>query len=110
MQVLIKAILSLIIILSATGVARKFPSLGGLIAVMPLTGALVLSWVYVENRGSTDTVQVFAKSAFWGILPTMLFFLAAFICFRRHYSLPATLVISFLAWGAAALVHHMILK
>jgi uncharacterized membrane protein (GlpM family) len=109
-QTLIKAALSLIIIFSATGIAKRFPSAAGLIAVMPLTGALVLIWVYAENRGSSDTMRVFAKGALWGILPSILFFLVAFLCFKRQLSLPITLLSSFLSWGVAALVHQLIFK
>ena len=110
MQILIKAVLSLVIIFSATGIARKFPSAAGLIAVMPLTGALVLVWVYVEKRGDSGTMEAFTKGALWGILPSILFFLVAFLCVRKHLSLPVTLVTSFIAWGLAALAHQIFLR
>jgi uncharacterized membrane protein (GlpM family) len=110
MQILIKAALSLIIIFSATGIARRFPSAAGLIGAMPLTGALVLIWVHIENRGDSQVMQTFAKGALWGILPSILFFLVAFLCFRRQLSLPITLISSFLCWGAAALVHQIVMK
>ncbi len=110
MQILLKAVLSLTIIFSATALAKRFPPAAGLIAVMPLTGALVLVWVYVENNGNPETMEVFAKGAFWGILPSLLFFIVAFICFKKQLSLPVTLLASFLAWGVAALVHQIILK
>jgi uncharacterized membrane protein (GlpM family) len=109
MQLLIKAALSLVIIFSATGIAGRYPSAAGLIAVMPLTGALVLIWVSIENKGNRDIMQTFAKGAFGGIFPSMLFFLAAFICARKGLSLPSTLIVSFAAWGLAALAHHLIL-
>ncbi len=110
MQILIKAVLSLIIIFSATGVARKLPSLAGLIGVMPLAGALVLVWVYLENKGDPDTMQVFTKGALWGTLPSILFYLVALFCFKKGLSLPVTLLSSFIAWGAAALLHQILLK
>ena len=77
MQVLIKVIISLSVIIAATAIGKKLPSAAGLIAVMPLTGALVLVWVYLENNGDPQTMQNFAKGAQWGILPTMLFYLVA---------------------------------
>lgn len=110
MQILIKAIVSLVIILSATGMAKKFPAAAGLVAVMPLTSVLVLIWVYTENGGDSDTMQFFAKGALWGIIPSIIFFLVAFLCFRRQLSLPVTLLSSFVAWAGAAFLHHMILK
>jgi len=110
MQMLIKAALSAAIILIATAIARRFPSVAGLIGVMPLTGALVLVWVYLESKGDPQTMQSFAKGAFWGILPTLLFFLVAFLCLRKGYSLTAVLMVSFAAWSGAACVHQWLLR
>ena len=73
MQLLIKVALSVCIILLATTIAKRFPSLAGLIGVMPLTGALVLAWVFLENNGDPEIMQRFAKGALWGILPSILF-------------------------------------
>ena len=110
MQILIKAVLSVIIILAATAVGKKLPSTAGLIGVMPLAGALVLIWMYLENEGNPEVMQSFTKGALWGILPSILFYLVAFFCFRRNLSLPIVLVASFGVWLCAAFVHQWILK
>ena len=110
MQILIKALLSLSIIFFATGVGKKFPSIGGLIAVMPLTGALVLVWVAIENQGHPQIMREFARGAFWGIFPTLLFFLTAFICYKKQVSLPMVLGLSFGAWFIGALIHQAIFR
>ncbi len=110
MQLFIKIVLSVIIILVATAIAKRFPSLAGLIGVMPLTGALVLVWVYLENKGNHDAMMSFAKGALWGMLPSLLFFLVAYLCFRKGFSLPIVLGSSFLIWFASACVHQLLLK
>ena len=110
MQILIKIILSLAIILVATAIGKKMPSSAGLIGVMPLTGALVLVWMYLENKGDSDIMQEFTFGALWGILPSILFFLTAFFCFKKQLSLPIVLVSSFGVWLAGALIHQWILK
>ncbi len=110
MQVLFKIAVSLIVILLATGLAKKIPSVAGLIAVMPLTGALVLTWVYLENKGDPKVMQTFARGAFWGILPSVLFFLAAWFCFRKQMSLPFVLISGFGVWLLAAIVHQWVLR
>lgn len=110
MQVLLKILLSAIVILLATALARKFPSLAGLIAVMPLAGALVLILVFLENKGDFHVMQAFAKGALWGILPSILFYLVAFLCFQRQAPLSVVLIASFGAWTIAALVHQWVLK
>ena len=69
MQLLIKISLSVAIILLATFTAKRFPSIAGLIGVMPLTGALVLAWVYLENQGDPEIMAGFTKGALWGCYP-----------------------------------------
>ncbi len=110
MQILIKIIFSVAIILAATAIAKRFPATAGLIGVMPLTGALVLIWVYLENKGNPVIMQEFARGALWGILPSILFFLTALICFKKQLSLPLVLAAGFGVWMAAAVVHQWILK
>jgi uncharacterized membrane protein (GlpM family) len=110
MQILIKITLSVIIILFATAIGKKLPSTAGLIGVMPLTGALVLVWMYLENKGNSEIMQDFAKGALWGIIPSILFFLVAFFCFKKNLSLPVVLISSFGVWTGAALIHQWLLK
>jgi uncharacterized membrane protein (GlpM family) len=110
MQILIKIIISLIVIVAATAIGKRLPSAAGLIGVMPLTGALVLVWVYLENKGDPQTMQDFAKGALWGILPSILFFLVALVCLKKHLPLPIVLISSFGVWLGAAIVHQWMLK
>jgi uncharacterized membrane protein (GlpM family) len=110
MQITIKIVLSVVIILVATAVGKKLPSAAGLIGVMPLTGALVLVWMYLENKGNPDIMQDFAKGALWGIIPSILFFFVALVCFRKNLPLAVVLVSSFGVWMVAAIVHQWMLK
>lgn len=110
MQLLIKILLSVGVIVAATAVGKKMPSAAGLIGVMPLTGALVLVWIYVENGGNPEIMQEFTRGALWGIAPSILFFLVAFFCFRKQLPLAAVLAASFTAWACAAAIHQWLLK
>jgi uncharacterized membrane protein (GlpM family) len=110
MQLLIKIVLSLMIILLATLAAKRFPSAAGLIGVMPLTGALVLAWVYLENQGDPGIMTGLAKGALWGLLPSILFFLVAFFCLKKSMPLSVVLLAGFAAWLLGAVVHQWLLK
>jgi len=110
MQVLIKVALSVVIILAATAIGKKLPTTAGLIGVMPLTGALVLVWMYLESNGDANTMQQFSKGALLGIVPSILFIVVALLCFKRGLPLSIVLVSSFAAWLGAALVHQWLLK
>lgn len=110
MHLLLKITLTLVIILTATAIGRKWPSLAGLVGVMPLTGALVLTWVALDSGNDPRIMQQFTRGALWGLVPTVLFFLVALLCYRKGLSLPLVLAASFGAWLAAAVVHQLALK
>lgn len=110
MHLLLKITLTLVIILTATAIGRKWPALAGLVGVMPLTGALVLTWVALDSGNDPRIMQQFTRGALWGLVPTVLFFLVALLCYRKGLSLPLVLAASFGAWLAAAVVHQLALK
>ena len=110
MQLFLKLTLTLAVILTATAVGRKWPSLAGLVGVMPLTGALVLVWVALDSGNDPQTMQQFSRGVLWGLLPTSLFFLVAFLCYRKSLPLPVVLSASFAAWAIAAVLHQWWLR
>ena len=109
MRFVVKLLISLGIIIFCTQVGRKLPTLAGLIAVMPLTGLVVLVWLYVDNPGNFGLMTDYTKGALWGILPSILFFLVALVCFRRQLPLWIVLCASFSVWVIAAAVHQWLL-
>ncbi|MGD9041890.1 MAG: DUF3147 family protein [Desulfobacteraceae bacterium] len=110
MQFILKLLISLAVIIFCTQIGKRFPSLGGLIATMPLTGLLVLVWLYSDNPGNYDLMVKYTKGALWGILPSILFFLVAYLCFERHFSLTIVLIASFGIWLVGAFVHQFMLS
>jgi len=110
MRLVIKLLISLCVIAFCTQIGRKLPTLGGLIAVMPLTGLLVLVWLYLDNPGNSGLMTAYTKGALWGIIPSMLFFGVAFVCFRSEKPLWLVLGASFAVWLAAAFVHQWLLR
>jgi uncharacterized membrane protein (GlpM family) len=92
------------------GVARKMPTLAGLIAVMPLTGLIVLIWLYLDNPGNFALMTDYTKGVLWGIVPTILFFLVAFLCFHKQLPLWIVLCASFAVWLVGAFFHQWLLK
>jgi len=110
MRFLSKLLISVCIIVFCAQIGRKLPSLAGLIAVMPLTGVIVLVWLYLDNPGKFGLMNDYCKGALWGILPSVLFFLVAFVCFRKQLSLWLVLCASFSVWFMAAVVHQWLLN
>lgn len=110
MQFFLKSIITLAIILIAVEVGKRYPSLGGLVSVMPLTGALVMIWLYVDSGGDGAVMQAYTRGAVWGLIPTVLFFVVAWFCFKKELPLPMVLGFSFGVWFLAAIVHQWLLR
>ena len=110
MQFALKLIISNLIILLCVWLGKKNPSLAGLIATMPLTSLIVLLWLYSENPADTGSLPGYVSGVFFGVIPTMLFFGAAWFCLKKGLQLPAALAVSFVLWVAAAIAHQLLLK
>ncbi|MCX6353346.1 MAG: DUF3147 family protein [Candidatus Aureabacteria bacterium] len=110
MQFAVKLIASVCIIIVCAQIGRKVPSLAGLIATMPLMSLIVLLWLHSDNPRDTDLMILYTRGALWGIVPSILFYVAAYACFRRHLGLPMALIFGFSAWLIGALAHQQFIR
>jgi uncharacterized membrane protein (GlpM family) len=110
LRFIIKLIISLSIITLCTWIGKRLPSLAGLIAVMPLTGLIVLIWLYLDNPGDYAKMIDYTKGALFGIIPSILFFLTCFVCFQKRLSLIIIICAGFAVWLIAAFIHQWLLK
>jgi uncharacterized membrane protein (GlpM family) len=108
MPFLLKLALTNLIIVSAAQIGKRYPSLAGLIATMPLTSLLVLLWLSSAHPSHEFLVR-YVKGALWGIVPSIGFFVAALFCFERRLPLSIVLLTSFAVWLGGALLHRWIL-
>ncbi len=105
----LKLFLTVSIIVFCSQIGRKLPTLAGLIATAPITSLIVLLWLYSDSPGDFALMSGYTKGVLWGIIPTVLFFIAAYICFGRQFSIGIVLGVSFAVWLAAAAVHQFLL-
>ncbi|MDP8212594.1 MAG: DUF3147 family protein [Candidatus Zapsychrus exili] len=110
MQFTIKLIITISIILFCSIIGKKIPTLSGLIATMPLTGAIVLMWLYFDNPENKTIVQGYTKGAIWGIFPSILFFITAYFCFKKQIPFNITMILSFIVWIIGAFLHQLFLR
>ena len=110
MEFFVKLIISVGIIIVCTQIGRRFPSVSGLIATMPLVSVIILVWIYSDNPGNFKLMEDFTKAALWGIVPSIMFFLVAYICFMKHCPIGIVLSASFGTWLLGACIHQMLLR
>jgi uncharacterized membrane protein (GlpM family) len=110
MQFIVKLVITNLIIIACVQIGRKFPTLAGLIATMPLTSLLVLVWLHMDNPGDFRLMADYTRGVLWGIIPTILFFAAAYCSFRRQCPLSVALSAGIGVWLAGAVAHQYFLR
>lgn len=70
----VKALISGLIVAAASEVARRWPTVGGLIVSLPLVSLLAFVWLW-NDTADTDRVAALSISTFWFFLPSMPLFL-----------------------------------
>lgn len=80
-QFLLKAAITVTLVLAASILARRPGLAGALVASLPLTSLLVLGWLYFDTR---DTRQVadLAMNILWFVLGSLPFFVVLAVALR----------------------------
>jgi len=106
----IKLLATISIIIFCSQIGRKAPALAGLITAAPIITVITLLWLWSDDPGNLKLMTDYTKSVLWGIIPTIFFFIAAFMCFKKQLSILPTLAFSFAAWLIPAVIHQILLK
>jgi uncharacterized membrane protein (GlpM family) len=109
MPLLLKGLVSAVIIVALSELARRHAVLSGLLAAMPLTTLLVILWVYVDTR-DVATIAQFSRSVLWALIPTALFFAALVVALKKGLSFWPALGFSMVLWMAGAVIHLWLLS
>jgi hypothetical protein len=79
---IIKAVISALIIVAVSEVARRDAGLGALIASLPLISVLGMIWLW-RDTGDVTRMASHAEATFWYVLPSLPMFLAIPAMLRR---------------------------
>lgn len=75
MQFFLRVLISALIIAGVAELGRRSSVLAAILASLPLTSILALSFLYAESR-QTEQVVTLSWSIFWAVLPSLVFFIA----------------------------------
>jgi hypothetical protein len=70
----IKVLLTAVLVVLVSEVAKRSTLFGALVASLPLTSILAMIWVYVETK-DLEKVASLSQGIFWIVIPSLLFFL-----------------------------------
>lgn len=72
--IIVKYLITSMVVVAVSEVAKRSDRLGGLIAALPLVTLLALVWLYVEKQPA-EKIANHAWYTFWYVLPTLPMFL-----------------------------------
>jgi hypothetical protein len=88
-----KAAISGILVSAVSETAKKSPSLGGLIASLPIVSVLAMIWLWQDTRDA-ERIAAHSESTFWLVLPSLPMFLVLPTLLRSGIHFYAALAIS----------------
>ncbi|MGE0408812.1 MAG: DUF3147 family protein [Amphiplicatus sp.] len=69
----VKAVISALLILAVSEIAKRSPALGALVASMPLISVLGMVWLWRDTQDATRLAD-HAQATFWYVLPSLPMF------------------------------------
>ncbi|MEO6907308.1 MAG: DUF3147 family protein [Abditibacteriaceae bacterium] len=106
---ILKVIISAIIIVAVTEIAKRNVFWGGILASIPLVSLLAFIWLYAETRDVNKIIGL-SWSIFWLVLPSLTLFVALPVLLKMNIRFPAALGLSVIIMAVAYLAMAMILK
>lgn len=70
----LKALISAVLIVAASEVAKRYPGFGALIASLPLVSVLGMIWLW-RARPDPANIAAHAEATFWYVIPSLPMFL-----------------------------------
>jgi hypothetical protein len=75
LYLVLKTLLSGVIIMAVSEIAKRSPAFGALVASLPLVSLLAIMWLW-RDTGDTKRIADHAEATFWYVLPSLPMFLA----------------------------------
>jgi len=100
MYLVVKTIITVIIIVAISEIARRSSFIAGILASIPLTSALAITWLYFDTK-EVDTVVNLSNSILLLIPPSLTFFVVLPLALKRLdfiYSLLISIVATVLVY------------
>ena len=104
-----KIIISAIILVAISEIAKRSSLLGALLASLPLTSLLAFVWLYLDT-GDVQKVSALSANIFWLVLPSLVLFLILPLMIKLGWGFWLSLMVAVLATAACYGMMLAILK
>ncbi|HAE40388.1 MAG TPA: hypothetical protein DCG57_17415 [Candidatus Riflebacteria bacterium] len=93
MQYIIKIIVTALVVVGISEASKRNQYAGAVLAALPITSILAISWFYYETASKEQTIQL-TTSIMWMVIPSFTFFVALPLLLKRDFSYLSALGIS----------------
>lgn len=105
----IKIMLSALIILAVSEIAKRSSLLGAMLASLPLTSLLAFVWLYLDT-GDVQKVASLSSDIFWLVLPSLALFLVLPLLLKMGWGFWLSLAVAMLVTAACYGVMLLLFK
>ncbi len=107
-QFLLKAAITITLVLAASVLARRPGWAGALVAALPLTSLLVLGWLYFETHDARRVAEL-SMGIFWFVLGSLPFFPVLAIALRHNVNIVFAFALAAIAGFAGVALSQWLL-
>jgi uncharacterized membrane protein (GlpM family) len=93
MQYIAKIILTALIVVAIAEMAKRQSWAAAILASLPLTSVLALTWLYVDTKNVND-VSDLSTGIFWMVIPSLVFFLILPVLLKKGMNYWVSLTVS----------------
>lgn len=108
-QLLLKGLISGVLVVAATEVAKRSSVWGAVLVSLPLTSVLALTWLWIDTR-DVAAVSELSWAILWIVLPSLVFFAVLPIALRLGAPFPLALVIATVVLAVAYASYVVVLR
>ena len=109
LQYTIKIIVSALVLVAASELAKRNTLQGALLASLPLTSLLAFVWLYLDT-GDVQKVSALSLNIFWLVLPTLALFLLLPLLLKFGWGFWLSLALSMAATAAGYAIMLMLFR
>lgn len=88
---LVKTLISALLIVAISEIAKRFSWFAAIVASLPITSMLAMVWLYADTR-SIERVSALSYGVFWMVVPSLAFFLL-FPVLLKHLPFAAAMIV-----------------
>jgi hypothetical protein len=99
-QYIIKILLTAMVVVAVSEIAKRSTLWGAVLASLPLTSLLAFAWLYVDTHDAQRVADL-SREIFWLVLPSLSLFILLPILLRSGWNFWSSLAVACVATAAA---------